>query len=706
MGTTEAAAHGERIRRAVQHRHALSGDVNDSIMLSWERCMNDYGLQPESRRLPPVLSRAELLERHDCNQTLINEAKQEMNILYQQLADPELAVVLVDMTGTVLHMVAASQLEDDLLPMGLRTGAVWSEEHAGTNGMGTCLATADPIVIQQADHFFSSHTQLTCSAVPITDQDGEIVAALDVTSRSTLLQQHSLVLIGFTARMIENRLLDVKCEKAHPIHFHSRPESIYTVHGGKLMVDDDGTIVTANRSALFQLGFSTMAELRRHRFEDIFQSTLENMLRRSLQSSFHPVPIYRTRASNRFFAIAQHPKNSKDSDGKTIYPTVTPTDIVVPANPLVRRGAQGQRTSARAHPQVELGDSTLNEQFALASRVVARAVPVLLYGETGSGKEVFAQALHNESASAEGPFIAVNCASLPESLIESELFGYQAGAFTGAHRQGRRGKIQQADKGTLFLDEIGDMPLSLQARLLRVLDERKVTPLGSETSIKVDFQLISASHRNLTLRVSDGLFREDLYYRLNGVEVRLPALRDREDKRALIFSILEEEEGGPVRLSAQAEDVLLRYSWPGNLRQLRHVLRTMTVLANGDLLDTSHIPDTLQSTSSVPSITYDAQQAQEPAKLTHADALPRTPEDNDFDQQALDAPDQEPNDPSLDALNQLEISERETLIRLLGTHRWNVTRVAKTLEISRNTLYRKLHRLSIPLVSQTDRGRQ
>lgn len=682
MLTLDAGSHGDRIRRAVQYS-AISATTSDTVTASWGRCINDYGLRPESQRLPPVLTHVELLERRERNHTLIDEAKQEMNILYQQLADPELAVVLVDTDGSVLHLVAASSLTDDLSSLGLRAGAVWSEQQAGTNGMGTCLATSEPIVIQQLDHFFSSHIQLTCSAVPIIDQTGEVVAALDVTSRSTLLQQHSLVLIGFTARMIENRLLDVMCETAHPIHFHSRPESIYTVHGGKLMVDDDGTIVTANRSALFQLGFTSMAELRALRFEDIFQSSLENMLRRSLQSSFHPVPIYRAGASNRFFAVAQHPRDATDSDKKRVVPAAPPSGLVVKA-PLAR---PVPHTSKNTHARysVELGDANLKEQLALANRVIARHVPILLYGETGSGKEVFAQELHNNSLRHDGPFVAVNCASLPESLIESELFGYRAGAFTGAQRQGRRGKILQANEGTLLLDEIGDMPLSLQARLLRVLDERKVTPLGSETSVSVDFHLISASHRNLTQLVSEGLFREDLYYRLNGVEIRLPALRERQDKRALIYSILEEEQGGPVHLCSKAEGVLLRYSWPGNLRQLRHTLRTMAVLANGNEITTDHIPASLFETSPIAPLALNT-----PVSPTVASPEPasiHTPGPSEEDG----------SDVALESLNPLEITERSTLIRLLDDHRWNITSVAKSLDLSRNTLYRKLHRLSIPL---------
>src|SRR5436190_4031259 len=208
-------------------------------------------------------------------------------------------------------------------------------------------------------------------------------------------------------------------------------------------------------------------------------------------------------------------------------------------------------------------DPRLLAHLETARRVIARQTPVLLLGETGSGKEVFARAAHDASPHAKGAFVAVNCASLPETLIESELFGYRAGAFTGAQRTGRRGKILQADGGTLFLDEIADMPLELQARLLRVLDERQVTPLGTEDTHPVDFQLISGSHQNLPALVREGRFREDLYYRLAGIELELPALRDRTDRRALIHAMLKAETEGRGRLSADVERLLMAHAWPG-----------------------------------------------------------------------------------------------------------------------------------------------
>jgi transcriptional regulator of acetoin/glycerol metabolism len=278
--------------------------------------------------------------------------------------------------------------------------------------------------------------------------------------------------------------------------------------------------------------------------------------------------------------------------------------------------------------------------------------------------------VHESSPHAGGAFVAVNCASLPETLIESELFGYRAGAFTGAQRTGRRGKILQADGGTLFLDEIADMPLDLQARLLRVLDERQVTPLGTEETHAVDFQLISASHQNLPALVREGRFREDLYYRLAGIELNLPPLRDRADKRDLIQAVLSAEAGGAGSLSPDAERLLLEHPWPGNIRQLRHVLRTAAALADGKPITREHLPSLQHVSAPMPAL---------PAATARVSAV---------------APVEVPDDLPV-KLNPIQANERQVLLQLLEQHRWNVSNVAKALDVSRNTLYRKLHKLHI-----------
>jgi transcriptional regulator of acetoin/glycerol metabolism len=664
---TDSTLHVREVLNVVNHQLATR-PTSEPVAQSWARCMNEFQLDPSRFVAPPVLTDYELSARRDAMGDLIACSKLEMTTLYQQLADPELAVVLVDAGGMIVHQVSSVPFAEAVAADGFRVGALWSERDAGTNGMGTCLAERDCIAVCQHEHFYPRYTSLTCSAAPIFDDSGEIAGVLDVTSRSKLLQQHSLVLVGMSRQMIENRLLDARYRHANMIHFHSRPEFVGTLHGGKLAVADDSTVLAANRSALFQLGFRSLSELRGRRIEEAFNASLEDMIARSIRGSFHPVTVYSTNATNRFFLVAQTPQNSANRGTRI---AVTAPAARASASAPEKRPAPA-RLDQIAH--LEFGDPRMASQIQLAARVVQRKIPIILRGQTGTGKEVFAQALHSISPHAAGPFVPVNCASLPENLIESELFGYRAGAFTGAQREGRRGKIVQANAGTLFLDEIGDMPLALQARLLRVIEEHEVTPLGAETTIKVDFQLISASHRNLLELVHGGQFREDLYYRLKGVELNLPPLSERVDKLALIHHLLENETSNdPPDLTPEAEHALLTYAWPGNIRQLRHVLQMAIALCDGQPIRCEDLP--VEITERLPE-----------------HGMPTALRAMTVD---LDAHPAEEAD--LSGLNAIQLNERGTVLSLLDEHRWNVSNVAKALGISRNTLYRKMRRLHIRL---------
>ena len=243
--------------------------------------------------------------------------------------------------------------------------------------------------------------------------------------------------------------------------------------------------------------------------------------------------------------------------------------------------------------RLRTGDPKIDAVLGKIKKVLGRDIPILIQGETGTGKELLANAIHAAGPRAAKPFVAVNCAAIPEGLIESELFGYEEGAFTGARRKGSIGRILQADGGTLFLDEIGDMPLSLQARLLRVLQERVVIPLGSAKSCPVNVFVICATHRRIRDSVSSGQFREDLYFRLNGLTVMLPPLRERTDLVALTGALLRQHGGTrPPLLDAEVLDLFHRHAWPGNLRQLSNLLRTAVVMAEGQpAICREHLPD-------------------------------------------------------------------------------------------------------------------
>jgi transcriptional regulator with PAS, ATPase and Fis domain len=317
----------------------------------------------------------------------------------------------------------------------------------------------------------------------------------------------------------------------------------------------------------------------------------------------------------------------------------------------------GRRLSSLRY--LNTGDAQVQRLIDKVGKVLGRDISILVTGETGTGKDLLAQAIHNDSPRSGGPFVAVNCASIPETLIESELFGYEDGAFTGARKKGSIGKILQANGGTLFLDEIGDMPVSLQVRLLRVLQDRMVTPLGSTKSIPVNVALICATNRNLRDMIAQGTFREDLYYRLNGLVVKLPPLRERTDLETVINRLLATESNGqPCRVSAEVMRMFKQHNWPGNFRQLTNLLRTAIVMLGDDPeIGIDHLPDDF-----LDDISHARRQEV-------ADTVTRVVSD----------------------MSTLEDVEASVIRKSLEAHGGNVSATARALGVSRNTIYRKLH---------------
>ncbi|ODP34435.1 sigma-54-dependent Fis family transcriptional regulator [Pandoraea sp. ISTKB] len=346
-------------------------------------------------------------------------------------------------------------------------------------------------------------------------------------------------------------------------------------------------------------------------------------------------------------------------------------------------------------------DARMRDLLARGKRFVDRGLPVLILGETGTGKEFLARALHAYSERRAQAFVAINTASLPEHLVESELFGYQRGAFSGALPGGMKGKLQQADGGTLFLDEIGDMPHALQTRLLRVLSEREVTPLGASQPVPVDVQLICATHQDLASAVAQGTFREDLYYRIAVGVLTLPTLRERDDKTELIARMLCDEWPGLrvdqalSRVSPDALSRLLSHQWPGNLRQMRAALRYACAVMGEDVLCVSDLPPECLQAGALHSATSmrmtqalsrddvlrtkelgEGKDAKEVSAASKAVALPAESLTHDAHHDA----------------------ERERILHALAQHRWNISAAARTLGFCRASLYRKLKQLSIPHV--------
>ncbi|MFO1206891.1 MAG: sigma-54-dependent Fis family transcriptional regulator [Burkholderiales bacterium] len=628
------------------------GSVPEAVERSWRRCL-DAGLNAGSRPVFEPVESTRLRQLREQSHLLTARAQPVMETLYEQIAHTESMVILTDAQGMILHSLGDDDFVTRAQQVSLQPGVMWDEHHNGTNAIGTALVELTPVAVNGSEHYFPANHFLTCAAAPILDPFGLVIGTLDVSGDHRGDQPHTLALVRMSAQMIENHLFREQFPGLLLLHFHARPEFIGTLCEGIVAFAPDGKFVSANRSGLFQLGLG-LPELQKQTFDSLFDIPMHMALPRARQDSLITLTLH---TGVRVFAKAQTQGGVKSK--------------VLPIDDFRRAPARAEVDSRRSHgPSLDClnsGDPRIAAAVTKVRRVLGRDITVLIQGETGTGKEWFAKAIHADGPRRNQPFVAVNCAAIPEGLIESELFGYEEGAFTGARRKGASGKILQANGGTLFLDEIGDMPLSLQARLLRVLQERTVTPLGSSRGYPIDIGLVCATHRRLRELINQGQFREDLYYRLNGFVLTLPPLRERTDLLELVHRLIDgETRGGErVEISGEVMELFRRHSWPGNLRQLHNLLRTALAMVDSDgCITRDHLPDDFL----------------EEFGDTGVGVVPQLSLSSPVEYLAPVAP------------GSLEDLETTAIQRAVEFHRGNISAAARELGISRNTLYRKLQR--------------
>jgi transcriptional regulator of acetoin/glycerol metabolism len=626
---------------------------------SWHDRARRFGL---SERLRPdfgPVTAQELRRLGEQHRDLQRHALPVMELLYQQILNTHSMVILTDERGLILHALGDADFLQRAERVALRPGVLWSEDSKGTNAIGTALADRRATLVHGSEHFLSVNRFLTCSCAPISDPHGRLVGALDVSGSREGYHAHTMALVRMSTQMIENQLFVARFGDCLRVHFHARPEFLGTLVEGIAAFDEDGRLLAANPSGLFQLGVQA-GEASAHTLSSLFGMGPGALLERARAASPGPLRL----CLQTGVAVAAR------ADFRTARALVAPQGQPQEPGCATRaaRGGSPAGLAASGMPtlaDLDTGDPAVAAAIAKVRRVQRHGIPIMILGETGTGKELLAQAIHKESPRRDKLFVAVDCASVPEPLIEAELFGYEEGAFTGARRGGNPGKLVLANGGTLFLDEIGDMPLALQTRLLRALQERTVQPLGGRRPVAVDTAVICATHRDLKAMVRRGEFREDLFYRLNGLVVRLPALRERQDLEALVRRILRCEcaASGAVDLTPETLALLRQCAWPGNIRQLANVLRTASAMAEGhDSIGREHLPeDFLEDLGLVGSAEASAS-ADDPAQglLTGA---------------------------SLQDLRASVITA--TLQRYSG----NISAAARALGVSRNTVYRMIKEL-------------
>ena len=575
---------------------------------SWHRS-SEAGLRENRQPGDIRLEKYQLKERRDNSENLISSVEETALPLFNQMfARTDSRLILTDTQGVIIRSWGQEKFASRLTTIALENGVCWQEKLKGTNAIGTAIIEAKPITVIGKQHFINQHRFISCSASPIFDHQGQMIGVLDITSEQQAHSSTTQLLIQNMVQKIENRLLFCIPNGTISVNIAGDDSLLDSDWQGIMIANDMGKVIAHNQAASQLLND-----------ENIIGSSLDKLLK---QDTFPFV-----------YRLQQQPTKPELNTA-----TYSP--------------------SSHLHH----GDERIESAWQQACRVVDKQVNLLILGETGVGKGEFVKALHQQSERKNSPLVTVNCGAFPVDLIESELFGYAPGAFTGASNKGFKGKIRQANQGILFLDEIADMPLKAQSRLLHVLQEKEVVPVGSNECHKVDIQIIAATHKDINQMVEEGTFRQDLYYRLNGLTFTLPALRERQDKTELIHAVHRNHSGNGQRLDAHLLAILENYNWPGNIRELDNVLQVASLLSSEEpMLQLDHIPDQIKL-----------------SMLTANDSHSIAPHNN----------------PTSEKLS-LQETVCDTIINTYHANNGNISRTSKMLNISRNTLYRKLKKLGI-----------
>lgn len=516
---------------------------------SWRRCL-EKNLNPLRKAADQIVTDSRLEELRYENKFLLDVSAPYMDELFKYFDGHLALVMLSNAEGIILEGRASSKTWSHVEQINFVPGADWSEMGAGTNAIGTAIVENKPAQIFANEHFCQGWHHLICSAAPIHDPfTNEILGTIDLTGEKNLVYAHDLYLVINQAKKIEkeiqNRLMEQnKFLFEHIVDYIQHPFVVF---------DQKGIIRRYNKYAApyFKKGSSLTSMIDPgilqmfNSKKNIYKTICHNSGKKWKVSLY---PYYMNGSYRGGFAVFEEEKKLHfvSKSGKTRYTF---------------------RSLITKSPQMF---NLINK----AKKAAMMDADILITGESGVGKEVLVQSIHSMSSRADGPFVAVNCGALPKELIASELFGHTPGAFTGAHPRGKKGKFLSAHEGTIFLDEIGELPLDIQAYLLRVLEEREVIPLGGTEAIPINVRVIAATNRDLEKEVEEGRFREDLYYRIHVLHLRIPPLRQRkEDIPLLVNHFLEQKMNSDyISVTPQALELLTKYDWPGNIRQLKHVI--------------------------------------------------------------------------------------------------------------------------------------
>lgn len=665
----------------------MSQEVSSNIAAAWKKFVHTGQIDPETVRpviaqswlrsyqagVDPrhgpsrlILTKKELQGLLKKHQDLIAIARPFMANLYQFVAGSGFMVLLSDERGFIMENIGDKETMLKAAELNLNQGACWAEEEVGTNGLGTALATTKPVQISGQEHYCKQTQVWTCSAAPIFNEKRQVIGALQMSGPSSKTHLHTLGMVVAAVEAIENELR-IKHQNRDLTLLNNRLNNIFqTVSDGVIVIDREGKIDQINPVAEKILA-QTDQQLKGSDIKTLVDKTekIEELLHTG--SCYLDAELIIS-ANNIATYCLSTGKPIKDDQGQVTGGVL----FIKPINKIKTLVNRFSGAQATLHFEDIIGNSEeILKAIHIASLAAKNDSNVLLCGESGTGKEVFAQAIHNKSKRENGPFVAVNCGAIPRDLVGSELFGYEEGAFTGALKGGRPGKFELASGGTLFLDEIGDMPLEQQVALLRVLQDKHVTRIGGNKVTIVDVRIICATNQDLQLEVKKGNFRQDLYYRLNVISIKLPPLRDRIDDIPTLFNYFLRKTSHKLGVKIEHVDpavitYLQQYHWPGNVREFQNVIERMVNLARDHHIRLEHLPAEIY-------------QLAPPAK--EAEAITQQKTGIKLGKKKIK--------------ELLAERERQEIVTLILKNKGNISQVARDMGISRTTLYRKMRKLNI-----------
>lgn len=570
-------------------------NVRPAILSSWRRCLGR--VNPFQKVNEVVMPEVEYRKLAEANRELLEIGGPVMDALYSFVKGSGFVAVLSDAAGHLLKVIGDPEVMEAVRRINLIPGADWSEPVMGTNAIGTCLLFDKPIQIYAYEHWCVCNQVGVCSAAPIHDPiSGRTAGVLDITAAEyARVHPHTLGMVVAAVGSIEGQIAAKRNWMRSNLSDKYKNLIIESMSDGLLTIDNSGVITHINQKAI--------------EFLSLYGNPLGENVYSILKKRFGKSENYRE------LVAVMDSRENVDGEFVTIYTSsgvikctmtlrclwqndvVAGKTLVIQEITRIRKivnRVAGNRAQTQ-FPDIVGRNMKFVECVDVARRAAKTSSNVLLTGESGTGKDLFAQAIHNASSRANESYIAINCAAIPRDLLGSELFGYTAGAFTGASRSGSPGKFELADHGTIFLDEIGEMPLDMQTSLLRVLEERSITRIGGGEPISVDIRIVAATNKDIEREVDKGNFRSDLYYRLNVVAIRLPPLRERTDDIPILIEHLARKiaatMGKEIRqIDSDFIDVCLGCDWPGNVRELQNVVEKALNLAKGPALSIRDMP--------------------------------------------------------------------------------------------------------------------